>query len=112
MASMRVTWKGDALVKRLQSAAREAIDETTAACVLAAADLAPRDTGHMANTLTFEPAVEQRGRWVGQWGNWVALYTLWVEVGARGRAGRYFLRRAADQEYPKLAGRIKARAAL
>lgn len=110
MTSFRVTsWNGPAIVARAQKAAQEAIDETTNAAVLASQQMAPRDTGFMASTIEAEQAVVESGRTVGRWGNWTALYTLWQEIGSQGRPGRYFLRRAADAEYPKLGDRIKAR---
>lgn len=110
MTSFRITrWYGPAIVTKTQAAAREGIDETTASAVLMAQDIAPHDTGFMASTIEAEPAIEEGGKLVGRWGNWTALYTLWQEIGSQGRAGRYFLRRSADAEYPKLASRIASR---
>lgn len=110
-AVMRLDWRGAVVASEVDAAASAALRETAAACVMLAQVYAPRDTGFMANTVTVDWQVRRRGRSTLSilWGNWTADYTLWVEIGARGREGRYFLRRAADAEYPKLARRIKAR---
>lgn len=55
----------------------------------------PRNTGFMANTMeqTHEATEKDLS---AAWGNITADYTLWVEIGARGRAGVYMLRRSLD----------------
>lgn len=102
-----IRWDADKLISRLDRAVADGIDMTTAAAVTHAQTLAPRDTGFMATTIESRPAQRKGGRMTGQWGNWTALYTLWQEIGARGRSGRYFLRRAADAQYPLLVKRIR-----
>jgi hypothetical protein len=110
VSTFKITsWHGDRIASDTRKATQQGIDETTQAAVLMAQEMAPRDTGFMASTIEAQPAVVESGRVVGRWGNWTALYTLWQEIGARGRTGRYFLRRAADAEYPNLAARIKSR---
>lgn len=109
MTSFRIThWNGPAIARQMREAQRHGIDETLQTAVLQAADIAPYDTGFMASTIEAQPAVEEGNRIVGRWGNWAALYTLWQEIGSRGRPGRYFLRRTADAEYPRLGNRIAA----
>lgn len=110
MAGFRLDWKGNNIKGRKDQAVKDGIDMTTAAAVTVAQSLAPRDTGFMANTIEFQNAKKEGNRIVGRWGNWTALYTLWQEIGSRGRPGRYFLRRAADREYPNLFQRIRAAA--
>lgn len=106
---MRLTsWRGRNLTARMRRAEARGIDQTTAAAVLRAQEMAPRDTGFMASTLEWWPAEVVGKAVVGLWGNTTALYTLWVEIGARGRPGTYFMRRASDQEYPNLGGRVAA----
>lgn len=111
-AGYKLDWKGDSVLARISSAAQKGIDETMAECVLAAQITAPRDTGVMAtNIRIISRAKKVRTRLAGHWGNDTQSYTLWQEIGSRGRAGRYFLRRAKDVEYPKLVTRIRAWAA-
>lgn len=101
-------WKGAAVLAAYDVAARKGVDETMSECVLAAQVAAPRRTGAMANNIKIVARAKVRGKTVsGFWGNDTQDYTIWVEIGARGRPGRYFLRRARDQEYPKLAERIR-----
>lgn len=100
-------WRGKQVNKRVETAARTGLNLTGVACVFIAQQVAPRDTGFMANTIEFEPAKQEGNELVVYWGNWTANYTLWQEIGSNGRPGRYFLRQARDAEYPKLAGRIR-----
>lgn len=109
MTSFRLTqWNGPAIARQMREAQRHGIDETLQTAALQASDIAPYDTGFLASTIEAQPAVQEGSRVVGRWGNWTALYTFFVEVGARGRPGRYFLRRTADEQYPKLGQRIQA----
>lgn len=111
MAGWRLEqWLGEAVKAAVNKAAKEAIDETMSEAVLAAQIKAPRRTGAMANNIRIiQRAKRESSITHGFWGNDTQDYTIWVEIGARGRPGRYFLRSSADQEYPKLAARIKAR---
>lgn len=106
----RLEWRGDAIVKAVEEASRRALDETTQACVLQVQNWAgtPHDTGFMKQTFATIAARNTGTRWVAWWGNWIADYTIWQEIGARGRPGRYFIRRAKDIEYPKLPQRVRA----
>lgn len=69
---------------------------------------APRDTGFMANTITILHRARPGAMFVA-WGNITALYTLWQEIGARGKPGKYFLRQSlqyAGQQFGKNAGKV------
>jgi len=108
MIRHRLTWRGDDVVADVERATRLALTETAAACVAVAQVNAPVDTGFMKNTLEHGEVREVAvGTYSIQWGNSTADYTLWQEIGSNGRPGRYFLRGAADAEYPKLAGRLQ-----
>lgn len=110
MAGSRLTWNGQDIAAKAKKAAEMGIDETMAEAVVHAQIAAPRDTGAMANGIKIIERARTDGNVShGFWGNVTQDYTLWQEIGSRGRAGRYFLRRAADAEYPKLAARIRAR---
>ena len=106
MSSVRLEWNGGEVLTKVRAAALRGIDATTAAGALRAMELAPRDTGHMADTIETQKARQDGDRTVGLMGNWTADYSLWVEVGTRRMAARPFLRPAADSEWPKLAARI------
>lgn len=100
------TWRGQAVKGLLRGAVAEALNGTGADAVKAAQAVAPRDTGFMANTIEIiEPATA--GKLTMTWGNITADYTLWQEIGARGRPGRYFLRHGAEVAYPGLEHRLK-----
>ncbi len=103
----RVTWHGDKLMRRIDKAQREAIDETTASAALAAqGDLYPGHgliTGLLQGSVKAEQARRTRKGYSGRWGSFDVLYAVFIEI-------RYgFLRKAAEGEHPKLAGRIRAR---
>ena len=95
------------MMRRVEKAEREAIDETTAsAALMAQADLYPGHgliTGLLQGSIKAEQARRKRNGFIGRWGSFDVLYAVFVEI-------RYgFLRKAAEGEYPNLAGRIKAR---
>lgn len=103
-----VSWHGPDVAARTRRSAAIGIDQTTAAATLRASERAPRDTGFMAGTMEWWPAAVIKGVVTGLWGNVRADYTLWQEIGSQGRPGRYFMRMAADEQYPLLKGRIAA----
>lgn len=110
----RVDWRGGEVFKATERAAQQAIDETMAEGVKKAAPAAPVDTRKLQRSIRFEPARIQRDHVSGFWGSFNVLYALYQEAGFHTRNGRWiegksFLRNAASEEYPKLAGRIKDR---
>ena len=124
---MAVTWRGDEVTKRLQSAAALAIDATMSACIIAArAGHGPgahgvrrfeSHTGELERSFRIrEPAHRDARGMVGRWGSRGIVYARRIELGfqgkdARGRTVRApaypALRPAAIAEYPKLPRRIK-----
>lgn len=98
-------WRGEAVKGALRGAVAGALNDTAADAVQVAQNLAPRDTGFMANTIEVV-AKAQPDRLEVTWGNITAEYTIWQEIGSRGRPGRYFLKGAADQAYPGLFKRL------
>jgi hypothetical protein len=103
---MTLTWKGDAIVAAVERDAAAATVETVDDAVLEARGHTPVETGLARDSLTRE----NDGLAV-RWGYHVS-YGIWIEVGARGKAGIHALRRAADHQYAKLAGRIRRRRAV
>lgn len=102
MAS-RVEWYGDQLKARMHVARTLAAGDVADNAIGEAGPMTPVDTGRARNSL----AVERRGT-AAIWGYHVG-YGIWIEIGARGRAGVHALRRAADRTYGRLSGRIAAR---
>jgi hypothetical protein len=108
MSTSKLTWHGDAIKAKAREAARLAVDETTASCVAPAKDRVRVKTRILQGSIQFRPATEEGSRIVGRWGSFDVNYALVQEILPEPR-GRAYLRPAADQEYPKLAARIKAR---
>lgn len=104
--SSRLDWLGDAIKGRIRRAEKQAIDDTTAACVIPAKDRVHVRTRILQGSIQSRDAVEEEDRVVGRWGSFDVNYAFWQEVLPEPR-GRSYLRPAADEEYPKLAGRIK-----
>lgn len=97
---MTLHWKGDAVVARVERDAAAAMVETVDEAVIDARAETPVLTGAARDSLTRE----DDGLTI-HWGYHVA-HGLWLEIGARGKAGLHAMRRAADRHYPRLAGRI------
>jgi hypothetical protein len=109
VSTVKLTWHGDAIKKRLDDAQRLGIDTTTAAAVTPAKQFVRVKTRILQGSIQSRQAVKEGGRWVGRWGSFNVNYALWQEIKAFSHAGyRPYLRPAAEIEYPKLAGRIKA----
>jgi hypothetical protein len=107
--SVRVTWYGDKIKKRLDTAQQLGIDTTTAAAVTPAKQFVRVKTHILQGSIQARPAAKEGGHWVGRWGSFNVNYALWQEIKTFSHAGyRPYLRPAAEIEYPKLAGRIKA----
>lgn len=98
-------WNGDEIVAKIDKAAHEAIDETTAA----AAEAAKSSHGYMTQSgqleeeTISEPAEAKGDRVTGSFGTTQrrGFYGLFKE------RKQPFLRPAADREFPKLAERIR-----
>ena len=105
----RLDWQQAGIIAAERNASRLGIDDTMAACVPIAKRETPVVTATAQGSIGFEPAQVLGQRVVGRWGSRGVNYFIFIEVGARGLPGKFPLRRAADQEYPKLPERIKAR---
>lgn len=108
-AKMTLKWAGKELGGKIENAVRDAVDETLFAASTDAQQNAPRDTGFMASTIGVTKKAAGDTQIRGEFGNEVADYTLWNEIGTGRMAARPFLRPAADREFPKLPGRIAKR---
>lgn len=107
--SVTLSWRGEAIKAKLREAQRLAIDETTASCVGPAKDRVRIKTRILQGSIQFRPATREGSRTVGRWGSFDVNYALWQEVITFSQAGHQpYLRPAAEEEYPKLAARVKA----
>lgn len=104
-----LTWHGDAIIRRMDDAVRDATDETTAACVVFARPLARRKTGLLQGGIQNRPAQNIGGGWVGQFGVYGVDYWLFQDRGTRYIEGTFFLERAVAVEFPQLPDRVRAR---
>jgi hypothetical protein len=101
-------WQGDQVERKVTAAAVAGINITLARCLAVAIPLAPIDLGNLRASGFIRPATPAGlSRIVGSWG-FSAAYAVYQELGTRYMEGRFYMRRAADLEYPQLAGRIRA----
>lgn len=97
----QTTWNGDRIKRNVSDAIRLGTSATAAACVAPAQAETPVDTGTARSSVSFREAQRQDTRWVAEFGSYNVAYYIWLEIGARGRAGGYMLRRAVDQQASK-----------
>lgn len=109
MSGFGMTWDDHGLINRWRGAAKDSMNEALSDATLLAMVKAPRDTGFMANTITIEGTHEEGGKLVGRFGNWVAEYALWQEIGTSKMSAQPYLRPAADEVFPTLQARLKGR---
>ena len=125
---MSINWKGGAVVSKLRRAQITAVNTTMAAAVLHAKQnhgkaahsidrFITRSTSLERSIRIVEAAKRFVGGVIGTWGSTDTVYARRIELGFQGKdsAGRVvdapaypFLIPAAQTEYPKLAGRIRA----
>ena len=108
-SNFRLTWRAEVIQRRVREASRKGIDITMALCVVLAKKHPPLPfvSGTAQGSIQMRPAEIQRDRVVGRWGSFDVDYFIWLEIGARGRPGGFYLRGAADREYPQLVDRIR-----
>ena len=83
----RVNWRGKDVARRVTNASRIGIDITMALCVPDAKRNTPVVTGTAQGSIMFKPAQIRGFRVTGVWGSFDVNYFIWLEIGARGRAG-------------------------
>ncbi len=125
---MSINWKGPAVISKMQRAQITAVNTTMAAAVFAAkenhgpgAHSAGRfetQTASLERSVRIVEAAKRiRGGAKGTWGSTDTIYARRIELGFVGKdkLGRIFdqpafpfLVPAAQDQYPKLAGRIRA----
>ena len=104
--SVKLTWRGDQVVRAVTAAAKLGIDQTMSAAVIDSKQNHPgwrNRTGAAEGSMRTLQQAEERGALVeGRWGSMGVGYMIWLEL-KNGSA----LRTSADRNYPALAGRIK-----
>lgn len=115
VTQVKLRWNGDAISRAFaEIAVPRAMDDTTAAAAIASKSSHPgwkNRTGVAEGSIRGDPARKvSSGRWLARFGSFDVAYFIWLEIGARGRAGDHTIRRGADKEFPKLAERIHAHA--
>ena len=95
-----VEWNQERQLQHFRGEMAKRLNKAGAFGLMVVQQIAPRDTGFMANTMEIIHDATAGELYVS-WGNVTATYTIWQEIGSRGRPGRYFLRtslqRASDQ---------------
>jgi hypothetical protein len=103
--SKLLEWRGDLIADLVERAAAEATRETVDDAVEGARADTPVETGRARDSIRRE----NEGLSIS-WGYHIR-YGIWIEIGARGRAGVHAMRRNADRAYAGLTGRIRRRLA-
>jgi len=83
----------DPIIEALGTAMAAALEEVGLACEEYAADLAPKRTGRLANSITHAIDAGEKVAVIGT----NTEYAIYVHEGVRGRPGQPFLRNAATQ---------------
>lgn len=109
MSGTGLDWRGEELLRRVQQAFIEAVDETTAACVPIGQALVHVDTGLLQSRIGTIPAQVRGDQIVGGYGVPEDPGYAIPQEYAPGPRGRAYIRPAADQEFPKLEARIARR---
>ncbi len=104
-----LTWNADAILARVRAAQVAAIDETTGACVPIGRRYVNKDTRVLEARIDSTPATEEGDGASGAYGvPDDPGYALPQEY-LPSPTGNSYIRRAAAEEFPKLAGRIAER---
>jgi hypothetical protein len=136
--TVKMEWHGDARMMDLLEAMRWGIDSMMADCIKTAKGLVPRRTTILQGSIQMRPSVIQGVQVTGHWGSYAVNYAWYVEAGTRphmifprvkkalywkgaahpvpwvshpGTAARPYLQPAADQHYPSLPLRVRAKLA-
>lgn len=101
------------LTARIDGIAIGAINDTTAAAAISAKQNHPsfkNRTGALEGSFMSQPA-QKTGptTYRGVFGSFDINYAIFQEIGTRFIRAGFFLRRAADSEFPRIGQRVKAR---
>ena len=107
---MTLTWQGDKLKRKMESAEIKGVNATMAACAVHAKRHHPwvNRFGFLERSIGIVEHAKDDGRGVrGLWGSQDIVYAIFQELGTKRMMARPYLRPAADAIYPSLARRIK-----
>lgn len=105
-------WHPDRVMRVYIDAGRAAMDDTMASASIEAKRNHPgwrNRTGTAEGSIRADPTKVEGTSILGRFGSFAVRYFIWLEIGARGRAGDYTLRRAAGKEFPQYPQRLIAR---
>jgi HK97 gp10 family phage protein len=110
--TIRLDWRGAQVRAQLEIATIEGINETTEDCVQDAKANHPftTRTGTAVESIQRKPATASATKISGRYGGRKIRYFFYLEFGTSKMQAFPTLRPAADRNYPKLVGRIRARA--
>lgn len=105
----KVDWRGPQVQKHVERATVQGGNETMAACLVMAKALVRIEFAVLQGSIRIVNfATMASGKITGRWGSADVNYALWQEIGTSKMTAQPYLRPAADAEYPKLVGRIRA----
>lgn len=104
----KMIWRAKEVIEDVNKATIAGMNETMAAAVGVAKGYAPVKSGALRDDIQYQEAYETATSIIGRWGNFFVVYSIYQEYGTVYIEPVYYLRRAMDQEYPKLAERIAA----
>lgn len=104
-----VPWRGQQVAMSVAQASAAAINEVMGDCVTMAKVLVRKKTTTLQGSIRLEPATPGSNLIRGTWGSFDVNYALWQEIGTGKMTAQPYLQPSADQHYPTLAGRIKAK---
>jgi hypothetical protein len=105
---VKFTWRGADVEAEVNKATVLGINDTINACVDQAKLNAPVLTGALRDDIqVLQSATMRTKRITASWGNREVLYSFFQEFGTVNNPPRYYLQRAADQEYPRTNDRIR-----
>lgn len=108
----KLDWHPERVTRAIETEARGAMDDTMAAASIEAKRNHPgwrNRTGTAEGSIRADATKVEGRTIIGRFGSFAVRYFIWLEIGARGRAGDYTLRRAAGKEFPAYPQRLIAR---
>lgn len=106
--SVRITWRpweGQQVLEAMRRKGAGALNEAAADGVTFIQMRWPRDTGFSANTMEVTKQATPSSM-TAEWGNITADYVVWIEIGARGRPGRYIMAKSLEEMAATLPRRL------
>lgn len=100
-ARVTATWNGQHVKQAARAGLLRAMDRTMTEAVAVTQANTPVRTGRLRGSMAAVPAVALGSVVRGQFGSFGVPYAIFVEGGTRYMAGRFMIRTAADQVFPR-----------